>query len=285
MKNFLRPMRTSKILPAGVILLVGTIACAQALQLHTLTDETTPLLLRTASQGYLGVYLGDVDSERAQALHLGSPQGAEITLLDHDAPAAKVGLRVHDVILELNGSRIQSADQLRKLLHEVAIGHKVELVISRDGARQSVSVQMADRRKVQEQARQEIGSGGYSAPAFGFVGGSGSPDAQSPPAGFHLWSMGHSLNVGALVEPLAPQTAEILGVSSGLVIKSVASKSAAFVAGLKPRDVILQVGPDAIATVSDWERALRSSEGKPVQVEIFRDRSKQLVLLQVITRK
>ncbi len=283
MKNFLRPMGNTKILLAGTILLAGaTLACAQALQLHTLTDETTPLLLRTASQGYLGVYLGDVDSERAQALRLGSPQGAEITLLDHDAPAAKVGLRVHDVILQLNGSRIQSADQLRKLLHEVAIGHKVELVISRDGARQTVSVQMADRRKVQEQARQEIGSGGYSAPAFGFVSGAASPDA---PAGFHLWSMGHSLNVGALVEPLAPQTAEILGVSSGLVIKSVASKSAAFAAGLKPRDVILQVGPDTIATVSDWERALRSSEGKPVQVEIFRDRSKQLVLLQVIAPK
>jgi hypothetical protein len=34
-------------------------------------------------------------------------------------------------------------------------------------------------------------------------------------------------------------------------------------------------------TSSDWERLLRSSEGKPVQVEILRDRMKQLVLLQV----
>ena len=284
MKNFLRPLEQKASLVIVLLLLVSA-GGAQALQWHTITEESSPLLLRTASQGYLGVYLGDVDADRAQALHLGSAQGAEITLLDHDAPAAKVGLRMHDVILEMNGNRIQNADQLRKLLHSVAIGHKVELVISRDGQRQNVAVQMADRRKVQEQAREEIGSGSYSSPAFGFVSGGGSSDVQSAPAGFHLWSMGHSLNVGALVEPLAPQTAEVLGVSSGLVIKSVASKSPAFVAGLKPHDVILQVGAENIATVSDWERALRSSEGKPVQVAIFRDHSKQLVLLQVITHQ
>jgi S1-C subfamily serine protease len=75
--------------------------------------------------------------------------------------------------------------------------------------------------------------------------------------------------------------AEFLGVDNGLMIKSVANMSAAFAAGLKPHDVILHVGGEGIVTSSDWERALRSSEGKPVQVEILRDRTKQLVLLQV----
>jgi len=61
----------------------------------------------------------------------------------------------------------------------------------------------------------------------------------------------------------------------------VARKSAADVAGLRPHDVILQVAGENVVTSSDWERLLRSSEGKPVQVEIMRDRLKQLVLLQV----
>jgi S1-C subfamily serine protease len=75
--------------------------------------------------------------------------------------------------------------------------------------------------------------------------------------------------------------ADFLGVSSGLMIKNVAHKSAASAAGLLPHDVILAVGGEPIVTASDWERTLRASEGKPVQVEILRDRDKQLVLLQV----
>jgi hypothetical protein len=45
--------------------------------------------------------------------------------------------------------------------------------------------------------------------------------------------------------------------------------------------VILEVAGETVVTSSDWERLLRSSDGKPVQVAIFRDRAKQLVLLQV----
>jgi len=66
-----------------------------------------------------------------------------------------------------------------------------------------------------------------------------------------------------------------------VMIKSVARKSAADAAGLKPHDVILEIGGEGVATSSDWERLLRASEGKPVQVTILRDRVKQLVLLQV----
>ena len=65
------------------------------------------------------------------------------------------------------------------------------------------------------------------------------------------------------------------------MIKSVARKSSADAAGLKPHDVILGIGGELVATSSDWERILRSAEGKPVQVEIMRDHVKQLVLLQV----
>ena len=51
--------------------------------------------------------------------------------------------------------------------------------------------------------------------------------------------------------------ADYFGVASGLMIKSVAHKSAADVAGLKPHDVILQVDSEGIVTSADWERMLR----------------------------
>jgi S1-C subfamily serine protease len=84
-----------------------------------------------------------------------------------------------------------------------------------------------------------------------------------------------------LVEPLTAQTADLLGLTGGVMIKSIARKSAGDAAGLREHDVILRVGGETVVTMSDWERLLRSSEGKPVQVEILRDRTRQLVLMQV----
>jgi S1-C subfamily serine protease len=221
----------------------------------------------------------DVDQDKAQALHLGQARGAEITILDHDAPAGKAGLRQHDVIVEFNGKAIENADALKLALHHTPIGRKVQLVVSRDGVRITVNTQMADRRKMQEEARKEIDGGSSSGLGKGFLAG-GSTDSSSS-GGFHILGMGNSLKVGALVEPLSPQMADFLGVTSGLMIKSVAHKSAAYAAGLEPHDVILAVGGETVLSSSDWERLLRASEGKPVQVEILRDRTKQLVLLSV----
>jgi S1-C subfamily serine protease len=94
-----------------------------------------------------------------------------------------------------------------------------------------------------------------------------------------------SLHVGALVEPLTSQMAEYLSVPGGVMVRQVAHKSEADTAGLKAFDVILKVGPYAIATLSDWERALHSNQGKPVQVTILRDRKQQTLTLQVDSKR
>jgi len=251
-------------------------AVGQGTQISEMWQQTL-LLLHSRSQGLLGVFVGDVDQERAQALHVKDGHGAEITILDHDAPASKAGLKLHDVIVQMNGETIENAEQVRAMLRETPPGRKVQLVVSRDGAQQTFTVQMADRRKLQEDAWEQLGTAGVtSTPAQGFMAGGG-----DVPSGFHMPFVSGSLHVGVMVEPLTTQMADFLGVSSGIMIKSVAHKSAADVAGLKAHDVILAIGGEQVVTSSDWERLLRSSEGKPVQVEILRDRLKQLVLLQV----
>jgi serine protease Do len=253
-------------------------ANAQGMQFGEILEG--PLwLLHSHSQGFLGVDVGDVDQERASVLHLKDTHGAEITVLDHDAPAGKVGLKLHDVILQVNGQNIDGAEQVKQILHDTPPGRKLQLVVSRDGVPQTVMVQLADRRKVQEEARERLdGAGPTAASGNGFL----SNGADLPASGgFHTAIFGSSLHVGAMVEPLTAQMADFLGVSGGVMIKSVARKSAADAAGLKSHDVVLEVGGETVVTSSDWERLLRSSEGKPVQVEILRDRMKQLVLLQV----
>jgi len=63
------------------------------------SGELGPDFLMYSAQGYLGVNLSEVDTDRITALHLKDAHGAEVTLVDHDAPAGKSGLKVHDVIL------------------------------------------------------------------------------------------------------------------------------------------------------------------------------------------
>jgi serine protease Do len=292
MNDFLRPYSISKVRTPGKLPILGGLLIAwglsgglatqlpaQSLQLVEILNRPSFLLLHSRSQGFLGVDVGDVDQDRAQALHLKDTHGAEITVLDHDAPAGKAKLKLHDVILQVNGRNIEGAEQVKQILHETPPGRKLQLMVSRDGLPITVTVQLADRRRVQQEARERLDTAGTASMlGNGFVSSGTDIPAQGS---FHSPFAGSSLHVGAMVEPLTMQMADFLGVTGGVMIKSVARKSAAEVAGLRPHDVILQVGGEAVVTASDWERLLRTSEGKPVQVEIFRDRMKQLVLLQV----
>src|SRR5579871_4027287 len=114
----------------------------------------------TGSQGYLGVELIDVDNEKAQTLKLKEVRGAIITLIDHDAPAGQIGLKVNDVVIQLNGQNVESAEQLRRMLKEIPPGRKVSIEISRDGNIQTLAVELADRQVLGHDVWNKIGDGG-----------------------------------------------------------------------------------------------------------------------------
>jgi predicted metalloprotease with PDZ domain len=291
MKDFLRPYRSF-----GYVMLLGTlaamtppIAAAQGRGIVELFEEPSALLLHSNSQGYLGVDVADVDQEKAQALKLKEVRGAIITLIDHDAPAGQIGLKVNDVVIQLNGQNVEGAEQLRRMLREIPAGRKVSLEIIRDGNVQTLAVQLADRRAMEHEVWTRIGAGGdvfTSSPGPGQGMGILSNEGDAPqPGGFHMPFFGSSLNVGALVEPLTSQMAEYLGVPSGLMVKQVARKSEADTAGLKAFDVILKVGTDTITTLADWDRSLRANQGKPVQVTVLRERKQQTLTLQVDSKR
>lgn len=247
---------------------------AQAQQLTPVFEDANTQAAN-AAQGYLGVDIVDVDAGKVQALKLKDTQGALITLIDHDAPAGQFGLRVNDVVLQLNGQTIENADQLRRLLKDMPANSKITLQISRDGNLQAVTVVLADRKRMEQNVWHKLGTTSSGVPQMGLLSG------DSMPSGFHLPSFGSTLKVGALVEPLTTQMAAYLGVESGLMVKQVAHKSEAEKAGLRAFDVIVKVGSDLIATSADWGRALRSNQGKPVQVTILRDKKQQMLTLQV----
>jgi membrane-associated protease RseP (regulator of RpoE activity) len=251
-----------------------------------LLEGGSSFLLHSNTPGYLGVDLSDVDAEKAQALKLREARGAVITLIDHDAPAGQSGLKVNDVVMALNGQKVENAEQLRHMLREIPPGRKISIEISREGNLQTMALQLADRRAMEHDVWNKLGNtseGTTAVPGgLGILPGNGDG---SLPGGFHVPLFGSTLKVGALVEPLTSQMAEYMGVPNGLMVKQVARKSEAAAAGLKAFDVILKVGNESISTSSDWERALHANQGKPVQVIVLRDRKPQTLLLQVDSKR
>lgn len=249
--------------------------------------DPSPLLHSGTTPGYMGVLVGDVDSESAAKLKLKDTRGALVTLIDHDAPAAQAGIRVNDVVVQVNGQPIDNAEQFGRMLREVPAGSSVVLVVSRDGGAQTIAVQLVDRKKMEHDVWNRLDNGGEPASTgagLGILGGGG--DVPSSAGGFRIPFIGaSSLNVGALVEPLTNQMAEYLGVQGGLMIKQIARKSEAEKAGLRAFDVILKVGGDNVATTADWDRSLRANQNKPAQVTILRDRRQQNVTLLVDSKR
>ncbi len=301
MKHFGRPWRNfapAVLLGAvlGAVMMAPPGARAQAGGIAHLFGPSAPLL-HSAAPGYLGVDAVDVDPRKMPALKLKAAAGAVITLIDHDAPAGQIGLRVNDVVIELNGQPVENAAGLRRILQEIPAGRTVSLEISRDGNVRTLAVELADRKAIEREVWKKmddgedgsgdgarLASGPASGPASGMGmmgGGGGRPSWR----GFHFPFFAGSLNVGALVEPLTAQMAASLGVRGGLMVKQVTRRSEAAAAGLKAFDVILKVGPNNVTRMAEWERALRSNQGKPVEVTVLRDKKQQTLTLQVDSRR
>ncbi len=291
MKHLLRPYLPSDrnlvyaaFAAAACLVLVPHTSQAQSATLAPIFANPDPVVAHAGPAGYLGVDVTDIDAEKAQALKLREVRGALITLIDHDAPAGQIGLKVNDVVLAVNGQNVDGAEQLRRMLREMPPGHRISLEISRDGNIQTLAAQLADRKALDHDIWGKIGAEGISVepqapiPAQGVMGGAG----DSPmPSGFHFPFFTSTLSVGAQVEPLTSQMADYLGVQGGVMVKQISKKSEAAKAGFKAFDVILKVGSDSIMTSADWDRALRSNQGKQVQVTVLRDRKQQTLTLQV----
>ncbi len=267
MKHFSR-LGTLTMIASGALLV--PLANAAGPDLHPASDATH-LLLSNSSQGYLGVGLRDVDNERAGALKLKDPHGAEITSLDKDAPAFKSGLRVHDVVVQMNGQRVEGIEQFRRMLHEIPPGRTITLVAMRDGQQQNFSVQLADRTQLATQIIVDLET---DPPA---VSADEPPQTIVLPSGSRSSGFFGSLSrnryyVGVDIQPLPTGLADYFGARNGVLVGNVFSNSPASAAGLKAADVIQKVNGQPIVTLSDWEKAIHANRGKRVQVTIIRER-------------
>ncbi len=184
-------------------------------------------------RGYLGVFVQDVEAGGVKSLKLKEKAGALVAKVVPDSPADKAGVKRYDVIIEFNGVKIKDSYHLKVKVAETPPGTEVKIKIIRDGKEKVLTA-------VLEELESEETEGEYT------------------PAG--------KKDLGMRLTPFTPRLAREYGYnfSGGLLITYVRRGSAAFDAGLKAGDVILEVNKREVNTLRDFNNILRKAKSGDV---------------------
>jgi serine protease Do len=230
------------------------------------------VLQRPGSLGYLGVGVLDLTDERVKGLKLKDNSGVDVKRVDEDSPAARAGLRIDDVVLEVNGKPIADHEQFQTTIGEIQPGTKVKLTIWREGAKQTVSATLAARPDS----------------AFPYLGPD-LPNAPMPPMPPLPPAYGNALPafpanapaVGFYGVSLNSQMADFLGVKEGVLVWEVAPKTPADRAGLRAGDVVLKVNGTPVTNPREIAGLVRMAAKKAVAFTVVRNRKEMTLNVEV----
>ncbi len=100
---------------------------------------------RKVVRGYLGVSIKDVDQAVAGAYGLDGPGGVLVEQVGSDSPAAKSGLKSEDIILTIDDLKLKSIEQLQELVALTPPETAVEMSIWRAGKTKKLSVTIGEQ--------------------------------------------------------------------------------------------------------------------------------------------
>ena len=182
-------------------------------------------------RGWLGVYIQPITPELAESLGLPDSRGALVAEVLKNGPAKSAGIKRGDVIVAFDNEPITDSRELPLLVGRAPLGENATLKVIRD--KHTLELPL----KITESQEQQLAS----------AENQDKPDIGGPsPYGLH-------------VKDLSPDLAHELGIdiTSGVVVSSVQPGSRADEAGLRARDVIIEVNRQPILDVHSYEKALR----------------------------
>lgn len=255
-----------------------------AIALWVGSEGVQPKVLRLSSGlgsgGYLGVNLEEVTSDNRAQLGLTKEEGALVQDVEKDSPAAEAGLLKGDVIAGYAGFPVFSAAQLARLVAETPVGRRVEIDVLRSGKRLNLEARIGKRSAEEFYPRFSINRDeeflirpeGWQSGPWNFLPRFLQSDSERP-------------RLGVSIVELTDQLAEKYGLKGkeGALVTSVRAGSPAEKAGLKAGDVITEINGRSVDSAEAISRALGRSEGREVEVKIYRDRQPMTLRVQLET--
>ena len=175
----------------------------------------------SVDRGWLGVVIQNVTDDIADSVGMAEAKGAMVTKVTEDGPAAKKDIKPGDVIVEVNGDKIDDSRDLARKIAELNPDTDVDLSIVRYGEKRHVNMKLGTFPSNKQLAALE---------------------EEKPDTGEQLKDLGLSLAPAAKF----PGAGE-----EGVVITEVDPQSDAADKGLKPGDVILEVAGVTVSNPSD----------------------------------
>lgn len=185
-------------------------------------------------RGWLGVMIQSLYNDLAEQFGLEQTDGALVSHVYPDTPAAKAGLQRGDVIVEFDGKPIASSAQLMNIVAVTPVGKRVTIVVIRDRKRVTLEAEIAERT---EEA---------------VASASGTAETTSK-------------ELGITVQTLTPELAEQLGYGredKGVVVTDVQPGSPAEEKGIARGDLILEVNRQQVNSVEEYLKAVRGADLK-----------------------
>jgi len=209
------------------------------------------VLTGKVERAFLGVQIADVTRELADALGLEDTKGAFVSEVVESSAAHKAGIQNHDVIVELNGILLKSANDLRIRVALLKPGTRVELVVLRDGKWRAFDVMLGSRSSARR----------ASADRSDLL-----------------------KKLGLFVEDLTDELAEDLGYKGrlGVLVTEVDLDSQAARTGIRPGSLIRQANRQPVRNTRDFNEAVEQAAETGILSLLIRNRNRtQLFVLKL----
>jgi|RhiMethySRZTD1v2_1073278.scaffolds.fasta_scaffold06475_9 serine protease Do len=180
----------------------------------------------SVTRGWLGVAIQSISPDLLKAFNLDDTQGALVSDVMADGPAAKAGLQRGDVIIGFQGNKVQDSTELPRMVAAIAPGTKVQVEILRGGKKMTIPVNLGTLAEEKEAA------------------------AKLQPSDVEE-------SVGLRVEAITPELARSLRLDNtkGVVVSRVAPDSPAAEAGIQRGDIVREVNRQPVTDIESYTEA------------------------------
>ena len=201
-------------------------------------------------RGWLGVRIQTVTDDIAESLGLDSAHGALVADVTPDSPAEAAGIETGDVILEFNNRAIPEMRELPRVVAATDIGGAVNVVVMRKGRTLTLQV--------------EIGELEEAEPMLAALTQEEEEGSEADSLGMTLSTMTSELRERFSFDEKA----------QGVVVVEVDPEGTAADRGVRPGDMILEVGLEEVHTPADVVAKVKAAdEAKRKSVLLLLDRS------------